>query len=166
MSRIGNLGRKVHGKITKKPTNFSWVIDEELAGSGMPMSHDEFEWILKQGVSSIVTMTEDALPEDWTRRIDYLHVPTPDMGAPGIDEIDSATEFIHDQIREKKPVMVHCAAGLGRAGTILACYHVRYMGYSGLDAVEKIRRQRHGSIQSQVQETVISLYEKHVRNQS
>lgn len=165
MSKLGNLGRKVHGRIAKKPTNFSWVIDGRLAGSGMPTSLDEFEWVIRQGVSSIVTMTEDALPENWTRRIDYLHVPTPDMTAPDMDAIDSAVEFIRGQIRRKRPVMVHCAAGLGRAGTILACYHVRYLGYSGSDAVEKIRRLRRGSIQSEAQEIAISLYEKHVKNQ-
>jgi len=26
MSKPGNIWRKVHGKITKKPTNFSWLI--------------------------------------------------------------------------------------------------------------------------------------------
>jgi len=62
MSKPGNIWRKVHGKITKKPTNFSWLIENKLAGSGMPTSFDEFDWILKQGVTSIVTMTEDALP--------------------------------------------------------------------------------------------------------
>jgi len=25
MSKPGNIWRKVHGKITKKPTNFSWL---------------------------------------------------------------------------------------------------------------------------------------------
>ena len=59
MSKPGNIWRKVHGKITKKPTNFSWLIEEKLAGSGIPTSLDEFEWLLNQGVKSIVTMTEN-----------------------------------------------------------------------------------------------------------
>lgn len=41
MSKPGNIWRKVHGKITKKPTNFSWLIDNKLAGSGIPTSFDE-----------------------------------------------------------------------------------------------------------------------------
>ncbi len=163
MSRPGNIWRRVHGRITKKPTNFSWVIGGKLAGSGMPTSPAEFDWIVGQGISSIVTMTEGALPEGWTQKVDYLHVPTPDLTAPGMDEIDAAVEFIHDQIGRKKPVLVHCAAGMGRAGTILACYHVKYLSYSGPAAIEKIRRERPGSIQSDMQEIAISLYEKHVR---
>ena len=164
MSKPGNLWRKVHGKITKRPTNFSWLIDEKLAGSGMPTSYDELEWILDQGVKSIVTMTENALPENWIKDIDYLHVPTPDLTAPDMDKIDSAVDFIHKQISENHSVMVHCAAGMGPAGTILACYLVKYQKYSAQDAITKVRKERPGSIQSEVQELAIGFYEKHVES--
>lgn len=164
MSKPGNIWRKVHGKITKKPTNFSWLIEERLAGSGMPTSFDEFDWILKQGVKSIVTMTENSLPKNWVENIGYLHVPTPDLTAPDMNEIDTAVDFIHEKITSNEAVMVHCAAGMGRAGTILACYFVKYKKYSAKKAVEKIRKERPGSIQSDIQEIAISLYEKHVSN--
>ena len=54
MSKPGNIWRKVHGKIAKKPTNFSWLIEEKLAGSGIPTSSDEFDWLLNQGIKSIL----------------------------------------------------------------------------------------------------------------
>lgn len=164
MSKPGNIWRKVHGKITKKPTNFSWLIEEKLAGSGIPTSLHEFDWLLNQGVKSIVTMTENPLPSEWTNKIDYLHVPTEDFHAPDMEGIDSAVEFIQNQIENDQSVMVHCAAGLGRAGTILACYFIKYQNYSSKDAIEKIRKERPGSIQSDVQELAISYYEKYVRN--
>ena len=164
MSKPGNIWRKVHGKITKKPTNFSWLIDEKLAGSGIPTSLDEFEWLLTQGVKSIVTMTEKSLPGDWTQKIDYLHIPTADFHAPNMEEIDSAVEFIQNQIQNNQSVMVHCAAGLGRAGTILACYFVKYKKFTANEAIKKIRKERPGSIQSEVQELAIGFYEKHVKN--
>ena len=162
MSKPGNIWRKVHGKITKKPTNFSWLIEEKLAGSGMPTSFDELEWILNQGVKSIVTMTENALPDNWVKEIGYLHVPTPDYTAPEVDRIDLAVDFIHERISENQAVMVHCAAGMGRAGTILAYYLVKYQKYSAQDAIKKVREERPGSIQSEVQELAISYYEKHL----
>ena len=164
MSKPGNLWRKVHGKITKKPTNFSWLVEEKLAGSGMPTSFDELEWILNQGVKSIVTMTENALPENWVKDIGYLHVPTPDFTAPDLERIDMATDFIHERISQNQAVMVHCAAGMGRAGTILACYLVKYQNYSAQDAIRKVRKERPGSIQSEVQELAIGFYEKHIGN--
>ena len=164
MSKPGNIWRKVHGKITKKPTNFSWLIDKKLAGSGIPTSLDEFDWLLNQGIKSIVTMTENALPDEWTKKINYLHIPTADFHAPDMEGIDSAVEFIQNQIQNDQSVMVHCAAGLGRAGTILACYFIKYEKLSAIQAIKKIRDERPGSIQSDVQELAISYYEKYVRN--
>lgn len=162
MSKPGNMWRKVHGKITKRPTNFSWLLDQKLAGSGMPTTVNEVGWILEQGVESIVTMTQNPLPDSWVKDIGYLHVPTPDFTAPDMDQIDSAVEFIHERIVSKKAVMVHCAAGMGRAGTILACYLVKYEDYTAKDAIEKVRDARPGSIQSEVQEAAIGFYEQHV----
>ena len=164
MSKPGNIWRKVHGKITKKPTNFSWLIEEKLAGSGMPTTFDELDWVLKQGVKSIITMTENALPESWTEDVKYLHVPTPDLTAPDMDKIDTAVDFIYERINSKEAVMVHCAAGMGRAGTVLACYLVKYHKHSAKDAIDKLREKRPGSIQSETQEIAIRLYEKHVKN--
>jgi atypical dual specificity phosphatase len=164
MSKPGNLWRKVHGKITKKPTNFSWLIEEKLAGSGMPTTFDELDWVLKQGVKSIVTMTENELPESWTEDVKYLHVPTSDLTAPDMDKIDTAVDFIYERINNKEAVMVHCAAGMGRTGTVLACYLVKYHKHSAKDAIDKLREKRPGSIQSETQEIAIRLYEKHVKN--
>ncbi len=164
MSKPGNLWRKVHGKITKKPTNFSWLIEEKLAGSGMPTTFDELDWVLKQGVKSIVTMTENALPESWTEDVKYLHVPTSDLTAPDMDKIDTAVDFIYERINNKEAVMIHCAAGMGRTGTVLACYLVKYHKHSAKDAIDKLRKKRPGSIQSETQEIAIRLYEKHVKN--
>ncbi|HKU32312.1 MAG TPA: dual specificity protein phosphatase 23 [Candidatus Nitrosotalea sp.] len=163
MSKPGNLWRRVHGKITKKPTNFSWLIDNKLAGSGMPTTIEEITWVQKQGVKSIVTMTEAPLPESWIKNVKYLHVPTEDLSAPDMEQIDQAVEFIHERLQSEEPVMVHCAAGIGRTGTILACYLVKYHKLSAKDAIEKVRKERPGSIQSESQEIAIGLYYKHTR---
>jgi atypical dual specificity phosphatase len=163
VSKPGNLWRKVHGRIVKKPTNFSWLIDDKLAGSGMPTSVSEIDWILKQGVRSIVTMTEDSLPESWVENVKYLHVPTEDFSAPDMQQIDEAVEFIQTRIVNNEPVMVHCAAGIGRTGTILACYLVKYEKVSAKDAIQKVRKERPGSIQSESQEIAIGLYYKFLK---
>ena len=162
MSKPGNLWRKVHGKITKKPTNFSWLINNKLAGSGMPTSSAELEWVIKTGVKSVVTMTEEPLPESWIKNIKYLHVPTGDLSAPDMEKIDNTVDYIHERIKNDEPTMVHCAAGIGRTGTILACYLIKYHGLSTKDAIDKVRKERPGSIQSESQEIAIGLYHKFI----
>ena len=161
MSKPGNLWRQVHGRITSRPTNFSWVIEENLAGSGKPTTKNEFNWIISQGIQSVVTMTEDALPAHWVSgTVEYLHVPTPDLTAPDLERLDGAVDFIHEQIKDGRAVMVHCAAGLGRAGTVLASYLVKYAGYTAESAITEIRAKRPGSIQSEVQELAVEFFAK------
>jgi len=162
LSKPGNLWRRVHGKITKKPTNFGWLINNKLAGSGMPTSIVELEWVRKQGVKSIITMTENPLPKSWIKDINYLHVPTEDLSAPDIDKIDQTVDFIQERIKNDEPIMVHCAAGIGRTGTILACYLIKYYNLSAKNAIEKVRKERPGSIQSESQEIAVGLYHKFV----
>jgi atypical dual specificity phosphatase len=163
MSKPGNIWRKIHGRIAKRPTNFSWLL-EDLAGSGMPTSLEEINWIKKQGVRSIVTMTENALPDFWVQGLEYLHVPTEDLSAPDMEKIDVAVNFINEKIKNKEPVMVHCAAGIGRTGTILASYLVKYQNMSAKEAIDKVREERPGSIQSESQELAVTFYEKFVKS--
>ncbi len=160
MTKIGDVKRKLHGKIWKKPDNFSWIIEGKLAGSAIPTSIDEVEWAIDQGVKSIVTIREEPLDTDYTNNVNYFHVHSNDMGVPEFDDLVKTVDFIHDRIVNDEPVMVHCLAGLGRTGTILACYLIKYKKMSADDAIQKVRDERPGSIQSFSQEEIIFQFAK------
>ena len=163
MTKIGDAKRKLHGMITGKPDNFSWIIEEKLAGSAMPTSKEEIDWLKQEGVKSIVTIREEPLEDEWIKDVNYLHVHSNDMGIPEFSDLVNSVDFIHQRITNDEPVMVHCLAGLGRTGTILACYLIKYEDMTADDAIEKVRRERHGSIQSFSQEEIIFRFEKFVR---
>ena len=167
MTLIGNLFRWIHGKVSNKPTNFSWVIDNKLAGSGTPMTSEQYRWLIKNNIKSIVTVREFPLPQKWlvdnekeTIINDYKFVYVKDYGVPSLEVLDNIVDYINIKItKEKKPIVVHCAAGKGRTGTILAAYLLKQDNISSKDAIKKIRRLRPGSIQSKIQEEILHEYE-------
>lgn len=149
-----------------RPTNFSWVIENKLAGCGLPVTEDEFKWAVDQGIKAIISVREVELPTDWFdgSDVEYLHLNVEDFGAPDMDQLRQAIDFIDQQISNSRPVMVHCAAGLGRTGTVLAAYLVKKQHLTAVQAIEKLRRIRPGSVQSVTQETALSVYEKHLKS--
>ncbi len=162
MTRLGDAWRKMHGMILNKPTNFSWVIDNRLAGSGMPTSYNEIEWLKRNKIKAILTVKEEPLPSEWIDGLAYMHIYSQDLMAPQIEDIDKGVNFIDEMLRNDIPVLVHCAAGKGRTGTMLAAYFIKYHGLSVIEAIEKVRRLRNGSIQSRYQELALDLYYKYL----
>ena len=160
MTIYGDVWRKVHGTITGKPDNFSWLLENKLAGSALPTSIEEVQWAIEQGVKSIVTIREEPLDDDWIKDVSYLHVNSNDMGVPEFNDLVHAVDFIHARITNNEPVLIHCLAGMGRTGTILACYLVKYENMSADKAIQKVREERPGSIQSFPQEEIIFQFEK------
>jgi atypical dual specificity phosphatase len=172
MTKIGNAYRWMYGRVADRPTNFGWVLDGKLAGSGLPMTYSQFFWLIKHGIKTIITVREVPLPSNWftdsiknidSDNINYLHLSVEDFGAPSIEEIDSTVDYIQRQIDNRKPVMVHCAAGKGRTGTILAAYLLKNENLTAEQAIKKIRNLRPGSIQSNIQEMTISMYENYLK---
>ena len=164
MTIYGDVWRKVHGTVTGRPDKFSWLIENKLAGSGIPTSINEVEWIIEQGVKSIVTVREEPLDDDWVKDVNYLHVHSNDLSVPEFDDLVSAVDFIHRRITNNEPVMVHCLAGMGRTGTLLACYLVKHKKMSADDAIQKVREERPGSIQSYPQEEMIFQFAKSLQS--
>lgn len=165
MTKIGNTYRWFHGYLANRPTNFSWVIEDGLAGSGMPMTYSQLIWLIRNGIKTIVTIREVSLPSKWlaNKAIDYFHLKVEDYGAPSLSEMDTTVNYVKEHINDGKPVMVHCAAGRGRTGTILAAYFLKNFNLTAEQAVKKIRDLRPGSIQSLAQEKAIEMYEEYLK---
>lgn len=142
--------------------NFSWLIENRLAGVAYPRSEDALVLLQKQGVQALLNLSEEALPAEILKkyRLQAEHLPVADFTAPTLEQVERALAIIDGFLRHDLPVAVHCGAGLGRTGTILACYLVS-QGSSAKSATEQVRTRRPGSIETLEQEAVIEAYEQH-----
>src|SRR6476646_2445692 len=105
MTKIGEFYRKFHGRFISRPTNFSWVIPGNLAGSGLPSSYDHLLWLIKNNIKTIITVREIPLPEAWIKKInsldltlDCFFLKTDDYNAPTVRELYDVVNYIDDQI--------------------------------------------------------------------
>jgi atypical dual specificity phosphatase len=141
--------------------NFSWLIEGEIAGMAKPASsvHD-FEFLKDEGFEAIVSLTEFPLSEVLIEEFGFSvkHIPVRDFEAPTLEQIEDFVVFAEKIRSEGKKLVVHCEAGIGRTGTVLACYLVS-KGYNAVDAIEEVRTKRPGSIETIEQEEVILKYE-------
>lgn len=137
--------------------NFSWVIESGLAGSAFPGDEGAAEWLASQGIRAVVSLTEEAPSIASETAIEALQAPIRDFSAPTAELIDQVVGFIDRQRATGHPVLVHCAAGFGRTGAVLASYLVS----TGLDAdaaIARIRELRPGSIETGAQVEAVKAY--------
>ena len=65
--------------------------------------------------------------------------------------LDIVKEMIYEVKHEKKRVLVHCHAGKGRTGVVIACYLMFKYHIKADEAVNKVREKRHKCIESKSQ---------------
>ncbi len=134
------------------PEGFSWIDKPHLAAMARPSSAEDLAWLRSQGIELIVSLTEDRLRRDWVNDAGLMvfHEPIPDMEAPSQEQLDRCVSVLDRAINQKLGVAVHCGAGLGRTGVIIACYLVA-QGMTAQNAIARIRRLRPGSIETDEQ---------------
>ncbi|HHT9129325.1 MAG TPA: phosphatase domain-containing putative toxin, partial [Candidatus Brocadiaceae bacterium] len=126
------------------PRNFSWLIQDEIAGMGRPVAIvADLEFLKDNGVESIVSLTELPLHKTLIEEFgfEYKHIPIPDFSTPTLEQIEEFVTFVNNLLSSKKKIVVHCEAGIGRTGTMLACYLVS-KGYNAENAISEVRKRR------------------------
>ena len=160
---IGDIYRKLYGLLFSKPTNFKWLIENKVAGSGFINSKAELNYLIKQDISAILTLTTSSLSDEVisNNSVTYKHIPVVDHSLPSIDNLVESVTFINECMSNNKPVVVRCRAGIGRTGTVLGALLIA-SGMSVESSVKEVRKKRPGiagfrkSIESQ---QIKSLYE-------
>lgn len=109
-------------KIVGVPTLSRSEITPQLILGGQ-YSRRGFRILESRGITGIVSMRMRArtgLPN--LGEVQFLHLPTKDLHAPTLNQLEKGSVFIDTIIRNNGKVYVHCAAGMGRGPTMVAAY--------------------------------------------
>jgi atypical dual specificity phosphatase len=149
------------------PFGFSWIEKPHLGALARPSSLEDFAWLREQGIEVLVSLTEDKPRRDWAEDAGMLifHEPLEDMEAPTQEQLDRAVSAILRALEQNMGVAVHCGAGLGRTGVVVASYFVA-RGLSAENAVARIRRMRPGSVETEEQAAAVEEFARRKRGES
>ncbi|MCX6808132.1 MAG: protein-tyrosine phosphatase family protein [Candidatus Berkelbacteria bacterium] len=107
--------------------NFRFVETNTLAGSNRPESPEEIDWVYSLGIRAIISLAQvnPSVKEAIDRLgIDHLVLLVEDYKTPTSEQVEQFLAFVTKSLAEGKPTMVHCWAGRGRTGTMLAIWFV------------------------------------------
>jgi atypical dual specificity phosphatase len=147
---------------------FSWVIDQRLAGMPRPGASNALEedaaFLAEQGIDLLISLTggipNPSVLADF--EIELFHLPIEDFHPPTLSQQIEFVEKTAQALENGGRVGVHCAAGIGRTGTMLATYLV-YLGSTAEDAIARVRELRPGSIETAAQEASVMRYNEYLK---
>ena len=139
----------------------TWLMEDSLAACGYPRSEAALRELADRGVTLLVNLHEQAHPSELLGRLGLteLHLPVPDFTAPTPEQLERGVAAIEQAVASDRKVAVHCGGGVGRTGTLLACYLVKG-GLNPREAIVRVRAVRPGSVETPAQEAAVEEYSR------
>jgi atypical dual specificity phosphatase len=127
---------------------FRWLVPHVLAGGPHidPYAEPEtlrgaLDELKAAGIGQIITLTDKPLAVPADAGFEVRHASTMDGEPP--DDLESLCEFIDGGKLRGVGTFVHCIAGQGRTGTVLAAYLIWSEQRRAWDAIDEVRRVYH-----------------------
>ncbi|MDH5424916.1 MAG: ATP-binding cassette domain-containing protein [Gammaproteobacteria bacterium] len=149
------------------PRGFLWLKRGLLAGTPLPgVFHDieyDMQMLKKVGVTTLITLMTKPVNQTVLDKFSVKSIwhSIKDMGAPDNEQAVTICREIDLAINNKEVVAVHCRAGMGRTGTILAAYLI-WEGSPALLALDTVRNIEPRWVQSEEQVNFLESFAKYL----
>ncbi|XP_068624957.1 uncharacterized protein [Battus philenor] len=147
------------------PYNFSWFIEKKVAAMGCPKTIENLNYLVESGINHLITLSPEKLPpvHDFNGKLKWTMIGIEEFGTPTLKQVIKFIEICERAEMKGEVIGVHCRQGIGRTGTMLACYLVHFKNMGPERAVLTVRVQRPGSCETYGQEKVACHYYDCVR---
>ena len=136
-----------------------WVAPGVL-GCAYPRTDRALAALSEGGVRLLVNL--HARPHDPARLARHglreVHLPVGDFAAPSLCQIERGLDAILGALAAGEAAAVHCGGGLGRTGTVLACYLASSEGLGAGEAIRRVRALRPGSVETPPQAAAVDAW--------
>jgi atypical dual specificity phosphatase len=148
------------------PNVFDWILPERLGACVNPfVGQSATNELVARRIALIVNLHERPDAPELLAQLhaQTVHLPVPDSHAPTQDQLTQGVAAIDEALRAGKRVAVHCAAGLGRSGTLIAAYLVS-QGAAPDEAIDQVRAARPGSVETDEQEAAVHQFAQRLKS--
>lgn len=125
---------------------------------------DDLSLLDSAGIRTVVSLLN--IPNDAsvyeTAGFSFLCLPVPDGGAPTVEEAERFVQFVSKELAGGRPVAVHCEAGIGRTGTMLAAYLIS-VGASAQSAIQRVRAVERVAVETERQIQFLEQYAERIQ---
>jgi protein-tyrosine phosphatase len=120
-------------------SNVYWVEPGRLLAGPYPRP-ELLPELAEAGITAYIDLTQAGELDAYDDQIgDAVHhrLPVGDFGVPTDAELTATLDLIDELLADGQRVYVHCWAGVGRTGTVVACHLIRH-GLPNAEALERI----------------------------
>ena len=141
------------------PLDCAWFEDGHLAACAYPRGEAPLAELARQGVTLLVNLHHRGHDPALLARhgLAELRLPVEDFTPPSPAQLAEGVAAIERALADGGRVAIHCGGGLGRTGTLLACYYVR-RGLLPDEAIARVRAGRPGAVETPEQVAAITVF--------